>query len=66
MLLQGFPIEYVLEGTMTDQITQVSDAVSPPVARALAEGIASALGYNKAALGLTSPVGWKLAAAGND
>ena len=39
MLLQGFPPTYVLEGTLSDQIRQVSDAVAPPVARALARAI---------------------------
>jgi DNA (cytosine-5)-methyltransferase 1 len=36
LLLQGFPKSYVLTGTLTDQIRLVSEAVSPPVARALA------------------------------
>jgi DNA (cytosine-5)-methyltransferase 1 len=39
MLLQGFPPGYELWGTLSDQIRMVSDAVSPPVARALAESI---------------------------
>jgi DNA (cytosine-5)-methyltransferase 1 len=39
LLLQGFPKKYVLEGTLTDQIRLVSEAVSPPVARALAIAI---------------------------
>ncbi len=39
MLLQGFPSSYRLMGTLTDQIGLVSEAVSPPVARALAEAI---------------------------
>jgi DNA (cytosine-5)-methyltransferase 1 len=39
MLLQGFPRKYVLEGTLSDQIRLVSEAVSPPVARALARAI---------------------------
>jgi DNA (cytosine-5)-methyltransferase 1 len=45
MLLQGFPPEYELRGTMSDQIRLVSYAVPPPVARALAQAIADALGY---------------------
>lgn len=36
MLLQGFPPHYVLQGTLSDQLRQVSEAVPPPVARALA------------------------------
>jgi DNA (cytosine-5)-methyltransferase 1 len=35
MLLQGFPKSYVLTGTLSDQIRLISEAVSPPVARAL-------------------------------
>lgn len=36
MLLQGFPHRYELLGTLSDQIRQVSDAVPPPVSKALA------------------------------
>ena len=36
MLLQGFPRGYELVGTLSDQIRLVSEAVPPPVARALA------------------------------
>jgi DNA (cytosine-5)-methyltransferase 1 len=43
MLLQGFPPDYVLCGTLSDQIRMVSDAVAPPVAKALAEAIRDAL-----------------------
>ena len=39
MLLQGFPPDYELRGTLTDQIRLVSDAVPPPVACALATNI---------------------------
>lgn len=35
MLLQGFPRYYELKGTLSDQIRLVSEAVSPPVAKAL-------------------------------
>lgn len=45
MLLQGFPPEYVLDGTLSDQIRMVSDAVAPPVAKALAEAIRDTLPY---------------------
>lgn len=44
MLLQGFPIEYVLRGNLSEQITQVSEAVPPPMAKAVAESIRSQLG----------------------
>jgi DNA (cytosine-5)-methyltransferase 1 len=47
MLLQGFPRDYVLCGNLSDQIRLVSDAVPPPLARALAESIATTLGYAK-------------------
>jgi DNA (cytosine-5)-methyltransferase 1 len=36
MLLQGFPKGYVLHGNFSEQVTQVSNAVPPPVAFALA------------------------------
>jgi DNA (cytosine-5)-methyltransferase 1 len=39
MLLQGFPAEYELCGTLSDQIRLVSDAVPPPLATGLAEAI---------------------------
>ncbi len=41
--LQGFPDNYVLEGTLSAQIDQVSEAVPPPLARAVAHSIRSAL-----------------------
>lgn len=50
MLLQGFPPDYKLLGTLSDQIRLVSDAVSPPVARALAESILEAMGFRKQTL----------------
>jgi DNA (cytosine-5)-methyltransferase 1 len=43
MLLQGFPETYKLAGNLSEQVTQVSDAVPPPLARALAEAIRIAL-----------------------
>ena len=39
MLLQGYPSDYVLRGTMSDQFQQVSQAVPPPMAKAVAEAI---------------------------
>ena len=41
MRLQGFPDTYVLEGTLSAQIDQVSEAVPPPLAAAVAESIKS-------------------------
>lgn len=43
MTIQGFPQEYVLEGTLSAQIDQVSEAVPPPLAEAIALSIRSAL-----------------------
>ncbi|QNI30829.1 DNA cytosine methyltransferase [Alloacidobacterium dinghuense] len=48
MLLQGFPPEYELCGTLSDQIRLVSDAVPPPLAEALANSLIDALGYDRA------------------
>ncbi|MHA6825524.1 DNA cytosine methyltransferase [Ralstonia pseudosolanacearum] len=39
MLLQGFPTEYVLYGNLSSQITQISEAVPPPLAYAVAMSI---------------------------
>jgi DNA (cytosine-5)-methyltransferase 1 len=39
MLLQGFPKDYVLHGNFSEQVTQVSNAVPPPVAFALARAL---------------------------
>ena len=41
MLLQGFPTDFVLKGTMSAQFSQVSEAVPPPLARAIANSIFS-------------------------
>jgi DNA (cytosine-5)-methyltransferase 1 len=43
MLLQGFRPDYVLKGNLSDQIRQVSDAVPPPLAAALAESVLKVL-----------------------
>jgi DNA (cytosine-5)-methyltransferase 1 len=48
MLLQGFPKTYVLKGNLSDQIRLVSDAVPPPLAKALAESIWKVLRAGKA------------------
>lgn len=39
MLLQGFPTTYQLSGTLSEQVTQVSNAVPPPLAREIATAI---------------------------
>jgi DNA (cytosine-5)-methyltransferase 1 len=41
MLLQGFPSTYTLSGTLSGQVTQVSNAVPPPLARAISDSIRS-------------------------
>lgn len=43
MLLQGFPTDFVLTGTMSDQFSQVSEAVPPPLANAIAASVKKAL-----------------------
>lgn len=43
MLLQGFPTEFILTGTMSDQFSQVSEAVPPPLANAIAASIKKTL-----------------------
>ena len=47
MLLQGFPSSYKLLGTLSDQIRLVSDAVPPPLAKALAEAVLEATKHGK-------------------
>jgi DNA (cytosine-5)-methyltransferase 1 len=43
MLLQGFPAEFVLEGNLSEQVEQVSNAVPPPLARSVALAVKRAL-----------------------
>jgi DNA (cytosine-5)-methyltransferase 1 len=43
MLIQGFPGSFVLKGTFSDQVEQVSNAVPPPLAKAIAEAVARSL-----------------------
>jgi DNA (cytosine-5)-methyltransferase 1 len=43
LLLQGFPSSYELLGSLSDQITQVSEAVPPPLGEAIAQSIKQAL-----------------------
>jgi len=46
MLLQGFPASYRLLGSFSAQVKQVSDAVPPPLAHAVADQIRNSL-YNR-------------------
>lgn len=46
MLLQGFPKSYELRGTFSQQVSQVSDAVPPPLAAAVAKTIRESV-YNR-------------------
>ena len=43
LLLQGFPEEFVLEGNLSEQVEQVSNAVPPPLARSVAMAVKRAL-----------------------
>lgn len=43
MLLQGFPETFVLEGTLSEQVEQVSNAVPPPLAFSLATATSKAI-----------------------
>jgi DNA (cytosine-5)-methyltransferase 1 len=43
MRLQGFPDSFVINGTLSSQITQVSEAVPPPLAKAVAESVVTHL-----------------------
>src|SRR5262249_25947043 len=43
MKLQGFPDRYRLIGTLSSQILQVSEAVPPPLAQAIAGSVAAQL-----------------------
>lgn len=43
MLLQGFPDEFVLEGNLSEQVEQISNAVPPPVAKSVAAAVDRAM-----------------------
>ena len=43
MLLQGFSKSYELLGNLSEQVTQVSNAVPPPVAKALAQSVSATI-----------------------
>lgn len=43
LLLQGFPHDFELEGNLSEQVEQVSNAVPPPLARSVANAVKLAL-----------------------
>jgi DNA (cytosine-5)-methyltransferase 1 len=43
MLIQGFPSDFVLEGNLSQQVTQISNAVPPPLARSIAAAVKRSL-----------------------
>jgi DNA (cytosine-5)-methyltransferase 1 len=43
MILQGFPKTFVLEGNLSEQVTQISNAVPPPLATSIAAAVKTAL-----------------------
>lgn len=43
MLLQGFPEDFVLEGNLSEQVEQISNAVPPPLARSVAMAVIRSL-----------------------
>lgn len=48
LLIQGFPSSFVLEGNLSEQVEQVSNAVPPPLARSVANAVKLALrGVNR-------------------
>jgi len=47
MLIQGFPSWYKLDGTFSQQIQLVSDALPPPLGEGIANSLVKALGYKK-------------------
>ena len=57
MLLQGLPSRLQILGNLTQQVTQVSDAVPPPLARALAKAVRESV-FNRAEKLQTSLLTW--------
>lgn len=47
MLLQGFPKGFILEGNLSEQVEQVSNAVPPPLGKSIAHAVKRALGKEK-------------------
>ena len=56
MQLQGFPRDFVLEGNLSEQVEQVSNAVPPPVGRTIANAIRRSL-RSRSILPSAIPVG---------
>jgi DNA (cytosine-5)-methyltransferase 1 len=44
MLLQGFPAGFILEGNLSEQVEQISNAVLPPLALSIAAAVKRSLG----------------------
>jgi DNA (cytosine-5)-methyltransferase 1 len=55
MLLQGFPSDYQMIGSLSSQITQVSNAVPPPVAEAIANSLITVLALGAPQSNATTP-----------
>ena len=55
MRLQGFPDSFVLEGTLSAQIDQISEAVPPPLARAVALSVAASVRSASSAVVYATP-----------
>jgi DNA (cytosine-5)-methyltransferase 1 len=47
MLLQGFPKSFVLEGNLSEQVEQVSNAVPPPLGKSIAAAVKTAMAEAK-------------------
>lgn len=47
MLLQGFPKEFVIKGTFSEQVLQVSNAVPPPLSECIAKAVKVAMEKTK-------------------
>ena len=43
MLLQGFPSNFILEGNLSEQVEQISNAVPPPLAASVASAVKRAM-----------------------
>ncbi|WP_209833583.1 DNA cytosine methyltransferase [Ruegeria sp. HKCCE3926] len=55
MIIQGFPREFNLLGTLSEQITQVSEAVPPPLARAVASAVVKYFDQQQSKLNYSGP-----------
>ncbi len=66
MRLQGFPHSYVLEGTISDQVVLISDAVPPPVGKAMAIVTGTTLHHNLHPQQEDENAGYELARAGGE